>query len=257
MTTTARTVTGAGGKTYLLIQDKRDQIPTTFALMATRAGEKVCLRISGGCKGMDGDDKRAMIGFFLMALEGFKGMIWSGGTRQFDKDIVLDPMVTDIPGFIAASNPECVALGSAPRTDVLRLTGESHLMLDDYGTAPNPAMNAILLVQDGAEGKLDWDGDLNAAFELMSNLKTHAGFKQVGVIAWNGGDITRDEIMRSINMGWPTFVIKGSGRAADKIATELEAGTLKVKQGNLIVVDKNDPINLRQMLITFGFIQNI
>lgn len=250
----ARTVTGAGGKTYLLIQDKRDQIPTTFALMATRAGEKVCLRISGGCKGMNGDDKRAMIGFFLMALEGFKGMIWSGGTRQFDKDIVLDPMVTDIPGFIATANPECIALGSAPRTDILRLTGESHLTLDDYGTAPNPSMNAILLVQDGAENKLDWDGDLNAAFELMFNLKAHAGFKQVGVIAWNGGPITRDEVMRSVKNGWPTYVIKGSGRAADEIAAELEAGTLAPSPGNLFVVDKDDPIALRQALQSFGFI---
>ena len=252
----AKTVTGQNGKTVLIIQDKKEQLPATFALMATRAARKVCIRISGGCKGMNTDDKKAMLEFFQIAFEGFEGMIWSGGTRQFDKDGNLDPMVTDVPGVVAASNPNCVALGSTPRTDVLRLVEESRLVLDDYGTAPNPSVNAILLVQDGADGKLGWDGDLDAAFGLMDQLAQYGGFHRAGVIAWNGGDITHDEVMRSVKRGWPTYVIKGSGRAADKIAAELEAGTLKVSENNLFVVDKSDPIGLRQMFISFGFIQS-
>lgn len=256
MSMTARTVTAPGGKTVLIIQDKGAQLPATFALMATRASRKVCVRVSGGCKGMNADDKKAMLEFFQIAFEGFEGMIWSGGTRQFDKDGNLDPMVTDVPGIVAAGNPNCVALGSTPRTDALRLVEESRLVLDDYGTAPNPSVNAILLVQDGADGKLGWDGDLDAAFGFMNQLTQYGGFSRAGVIAWNGGDITRDEVMRSINMGWPTFVIKGSGRAADDIAAELEAGKLTPSSGNLFIINKNDPIELRQALQSFGFIQS-
>jgi len=251
----AKTVTGQDGRTVLIIQDKGAQLPATFALMATRAARKVCIRISGGCKGMNADDKKAMMDFFQIAFKGFEGMIWSGGTRQFDKDGNLDPMVTDVPGVVAAGNPKCVALGSTPRTDVLRLVEESRLVLDDYGTAPNPSMNAILLVQDGAEGKLGWDGDLDAAFGLMDQLTQYGGFHRAGVIAWNGGAITRDEVMRSIKKGWPTIVVKGSGRAADEIAAELVAGTFADKRENLYVVDKSSPHILRKLLIAERFIQ--
>ena len=204
MTQTAYTVSTPQGDTKLLVMDRKEGFPATFALMATTALDKVVLRISGGCKGMNADDKRVMLDYFARGMPSFNGMIWSGSTRQFTKDDELDPMVTDVPGVIAAAYPGCVALGSAPRTDVLRLVGESRLVLDKYGTGPNPTMSGILIVQNGADGKLldgkgevDWGGDLNAAFELMDNLVNCAGFRRAGIIAWNGGPITRDEIMRS------------------------------------------------------------
>ena len=252
-------VTAPGGKTRLLVMDRKEGFPSTFALMATNVANKVAIRLSGGCKGMGPDDKIAMLGYFAEAFAGYRGLIWSGATRQFTPEGGLDPMVTDVPGVVAEKNPGCVALGSAPRTDVLSLQGESRLVLDQYGTGPNPSMSGVLIVQNGADGKSDWDGDLDAAFGLMDKLMECAGFLAAGVIAWNGGPITRDEIMRSAKRGWPTIVVRGSGRASDEIASQLEAndpalvGVLP-KGHKLVVADRSDPATLRNHLVAFGFL---
>ncbi len=251
-------VTAPGGQTKLLVMDRGEALPTGFALMASNVAHKVALRISGGCKGMGLSDKVAMLDFFRLGFRGYRGMIWSGCTRLTSPDGQLDPMVTDVPGVIAAENA-CVALGSAPRTDIMRLVDQSRLVLDGYGTAPNPSMSGILFVQNGAEGKSDWDGDLDVAYSLMDNLLDYAGFSGVGVVAWNGGPITVDEIMRSATRGWPTIVIKGSGRGSDEIAAKFEAGDADLmgklgKKHKLVIVNREDPASFRDALITFGFV---
>ena len=251
-------VTAPGGETKVLVMDRKEGFPATFALMATTAPHKVAIRVSGGCKGMSPGDKDEMLRYFADAFRGYRGMIWSGATRQFTTHGGLDPMVTDVPGIIAAENPECVALGSVPRTNYLRLVGESRLVLDGYGTGPNPSMRGILVVQNGADGKSEWDGDLDAAFGLMENLVSYGGFSRVGVIAWNGGPITKDEVTRSMRNGWPTVVVKGSGRAADEIAAELEARDRSLehpdRNPSVVVVDRANPGTLRDYLISSGFI---
>ena len=63
------------------VMDRREA-SSSFALLATRAADKVCLRVAGGCSNMDGDAKRLMISYFDEALRGFRGMIWSGATRR-------------------------------------------------------------------------------------------------------------------------------------------------------------------------------
>ncbi len=266
MTQTAYTVTTPRGETKLMVMDRDEGFPSTFALLATTAPDKVVIRISGGCKGMSPEDKLVMLDYFAEGMPGFQGMIWSGSTRQFTKDGKTDPMVTDVPGVIAAAYPGCVALGSAPRTDILRLVGESRLVLDSYGTGPNPSMSGILIVQNRADGKMlnaageaDWGGDLNAAFEMMDNLVNCAGFRRAGVIAWNGGPVTKDEIMRSAKRGWPTIVIRGSGRVADEIAAQLDANDPVLmnqlpKNHNLVAADRNDSATLRIALQGFGFL---
>lgn len=147
-------VTAPNGKVHLVVMDAKDNLPAAFALMGTRAENKVAIRILGGCKGMSADDKIAMMDFFTRALQGFKGLIWSGGTRQTSNG-ETDPMVTDVPGVIAENNPGCVALGTCPRTAMLSLQDDSRLVLDNYGTVPNPSMTGILIVQNGPEGPGD------------------------------------------------------------------------------------------------------
>lgn len=265
LTTTARKepfkVTAQGGKVTLLVMDAKDGIPAAFALMATVAEKKVAIRISGGCKNMTVADKEAMISFFLEGMRGFKGLAFSGATRQTTEDGMIDPMVTDVPGAIAAENPGCVALGTAPRTDLLTLQKDSRLVLDSYGTSPNPDMKGILLVQDGAEGKLDWDGDLPVYFTMMEQLRSHAGFTALGLISWNGGEVTRKEIIGSVRRGWPTILIRGSGRVTDEIICSIEKndfsifGEIPVKNRlRIVVVDKGDAQQLHSVLSAHSFL---
>jgi hypothetical protein len=248
-----RTVTVPGGKTHLLVMNATDGLPAAFALMGTRAEHKVALRLAGGCKGMDAADKAAMMDYFSTALAGFKGVVWSGGTRQMTPDGQVDPMVTDVPARIAEENPGAVALGTIPRTDMLRLEGESHLVLDDYGTIPNPGMSGILIVQQDAESKMDWDGDVPVYIRIMDNWKTYAGFSHLGLVTWNGGDITRAEIEKSIKQGWTTILVQGTGRETDAYVVALDRKEVEWPD-HVLLARKDDPLTLRNTLMGQGFL---
>lgn len=256
MTRTPYTVTAPEGQVKLVIMNATDGLPAAFALMGTRAERKVALRLAGGCKGMDADDKASMIAFFEEAFAGFRGLVWSGGTRAV-KDGEIDIMVTDVPGVIAAGNPGSVALGTTPRTDMLRLQGESRLVIDEWGQMLNPDMSGILVVQNGPDGDMDWDGDLDAYFKLMENWQKFGAFKALGLIAWNGGGVTRTEIIRAAKKKWPVILVKGSGRATDKIIDGLEAeDTALIEElgtdAQIYIV--TDPGEMRNVLMDTGFL---
>ena len=249
------------GRVRLLVKDAKEGLPASFALMGTLAKHKVAVRLGGGCKGMSAEDKTQMINLFREAFRGFQGLIWSGATRQV-KEGQVDPMVTDVPGIIAQENPGCVALGTLPRTSMLSLQDDSRFVLDNYGTVVNPDTYGVLIVQNGADGKSDWDGDVNDYFTLMQNWRDHAGFTALGVCAWNGGDITKAEIVRSANLGWPTFVVRGSGRACDEIIGLIENGKTDTISGlkdskTLVIVDKNNPADLKNQMMMRGFFPQV
>ncbi|MBI4021598.1 MAG: hypothetical protein HY369_05125 [Candidatus Aenigmarchaeota archaeon] len=262
---TPLTVTAPGNKVHLTVMNADDGLPTAFALMGTRAAEKVAIRITGGCKNMGPEDKTAMLGYFAAAFAGYRGVAWSGGTRQLTPAGELDPMVTDVPGVIAAGNEGCVALGTVPRTEFLTLQGDSRLVLDQWGALPNPTMSGILIVQKDPDGTLGWDGDLSVYVQLMENWKQYAGFAALGLVVWNGGDVTLDEIVLAAARGWPVFIVRGSQRIADAVlaavernglvAYERRPGAVAIPNKSVIVpVEKGDPATLRAALLTHQFI---
>ncbi len=243
--------------------DAKEGLPSAFALLGTTAHEKVAIRLAGGCKGMGPDDKAQMMAFFKEAFRGYVGLVWSGATRQTTKAGAIDPMVTDVPGIIAAENQGCVALGTVPRVEMMTLQQESRLVLDQYGTFPNPSMLGILVVQNGADGSLDWDGDVKTYAALMNQWRDCGGFKSLGLISWNGGVVTKDEIIMSIKQGWVTVLITGTGRATDELAAELKADdvafggkyNLPATWATMThVVPKTDPSALHNILASRGFI---
>lgn len=250
-------IPGEGQKIPLVVMNATDGLPAAFALMGTRARDKVAIRIGGGCKGMSPDDKDQMLELFVRALAGYRGIIWSGATRQVDAAGMLDPMVTDVPGVIAKFNPECIALGTVPRTEMLTLQGESRLVLDQWGTVLNPTQSGILIVQNGPDSSMGWDGDVETYFKLMDNWGKYAGFTKLGLISWNGGDVTKLEIIKSAQQGWPTILVEGSGRVTDEIIKAIKAKTTLpdgLKPEVVRIVGKDDPRALRDALVQDGFL---
>ena len=257
-------VTAPGGKTDLMFMNAADRVPLGLALRATTARNKVIMRIGGGCANMQPYDKDLMINYFVRAFEGFGGVLFTGATRQFrgeGEDLTLDPMVTDLPGFIrdAYPNSGSVILGTVPRTGRPGLIGDSRFVLDKDGTGVNPSIELVVIVQPNPDTDADWDGDLPLYFGLMEHLKDDAGFTAVGVCAWNGGGVTAKEILASAKRGWPTFVVKGSGRKADEFAQKLEDRDPELlaqlpANHKLIIVSKERPEEFRVQLATHGFL---
>lgn len=240
----------------LLVMNSKDPLPTAFALMGTTAREKVAVRVMGGCSNMSAENKTDMLNFFAEGFRGFAGVILSGGTRATTEDGQIDPMVTDVPGYIASKNPGSVALGTAPRTDIMRLKDNSRLVFDEWNV-PNPSMSAILVVQENASDPNDWDGDVETYFKLMADWQTHGQFTALAGVVWNGGGVTKDEANECARRGWPTILVRGSGRGADEIIAKLEAGdeeTVQRYSKSGIIVDKNNPNELRDALVHEGVI---
>ena len=252
-------VTAPEGKVKLVIMNASDGLPAAFALMGTRAQRKVALRLGGGCKGMNQQDKLDMLEYFSTAFAGYDGLIWSGSTRQVTSEGQIDPMITDVPGVIAAANKDAVALGTCPRIEMLTLQQDSRLVLDEWGTVPNPDMAGILIVQNGPDGAGAWDGDVATYFRLMESWRDFAGFTALGLITWNGGQITQDEIMLAAKKKWPVMLVRGSGRATDEVADKLTNGDKELLETlptdhRVTVVQRDNPESLRKALFGSGFL---
>ncbi len=254
---TAWTVSAPSGEVPILVVEANDPVPAAFALMGTTVPDKRCVRIVGGCANMTPQDKVDMITFFTEAFRGYRGLLFSGATRDVDANGDVDPMVTDVPVAIARENPESKVLGTVPRTDLLRLRGESMLKLGSGETGINPGYSGVLIVQQDAETPAGWDGDLGKYHQLMSQWQQSGGFETVGIVSWNGGGVTAKEIEAAAQKRWPTILVRGSGRKTDEYAAKLADGSWQLPQGHrVVVVDRADAQTLRSALIDAGFLSN-
>lgn len=92
---------------------------------------------------------------------------------------------------------------------------------------------------------------------MMDNWKAYGGFTVLGTIAWNGGPITEKEIMTSAKKGWPTILVKGSGRSTDELASKFltrDSDFLSKLPSNHRLSVVQDPESLNSTLCDSGFI---
>jgi hypothetical protein len=242
------------GRIPFQVTDAGSAPPLGFGLVATTAADNVAVRLAGGCKGLGDEDKVELMEYLAAGFSGFQGAILSGATREI-KDDRTDLMVTDAAVIIGRENPGAVVLGTFPRTGGLALVGDSSLVMGKYDTRPNPGYDSFVIVQDGPDNDLGWDGDLRLYFRLLQHLASAGRFRQVGVVAANGGDVTRDEIIWSVQAGYPTFLVYGFGRATDEIVQGYGAGTLDwlPEEHQIKVVMRSDPQALHRELANSGF----
>jgi TRPM family ion channel len=84
--------------------------------------------------------------------------------------------------------------------------------------------------------------------------RTLAGSHPSVTVVMNGGEITLDDVTRSVEAGRPVLVVDGSGRAADDLAAALAGGasnerlTALAASGLLTVVPVDDPAALARAL---------
>lgn len=210
------------------------------------------LRISGGCKGLNVPEEKVKE-YFLIAFAGYKGILFSGGTKAWDEEGNNEKfMITDIPVLIAETNGEGIqVLGTTPRTDQLWLKGDrSEMQLDEYNQQLNSKYDQNTLVQQSVNEVLKWDGDLGLYFKAMEAWKdTHNA--NTAVLTFNGGQVTYDEGKRALEEGHALIIVKGSGRESERLAEEL-AG-----KDNVYIADLSDPQSLRNILQELNFLSEV
>jgi hypothetical protein len=105
----------------------------------------------------------------------------------------------------------------------------------------------LVIVQSrGTERHLAWDGDVVAYLEMMSrySLVSHTFGRATRsvLVALEGGNVVRQEIVLAARRGFPVVLAQGYGRAADDIADDLLHGrsiTCRVNGEQLAVPDGN------------------
>jgi hypothetical protein len=247
------------GAVRLIVTHDHRFVGITVGAFMHNSPTKVGARIAGGCANMSFDDKVDMIEFFVELFRGFAGFVSSGGTRQ-ESDGKIDPMVTDVPAALAAAyGDQVVTLSTTPRTGEMSLVDDSRLVLDaGSGILPQPGVHMLIVVQPEFSHEVSgWDGDVDAYFALFNEYVKQAGW-QFMMPVWNGGGLTRQEAVKAANLGWLVLPVKGSGRAAQDLIDEINAGSVEgVKpesQANFLVVDRDNPAAGRQELVKRGLI---
>lgn len=172
---------------------------------------KPCIFISGGAGGMSEDDRKrvqSMIDSVADFANVNNAVIIDGGTEAGVMQMVGEARHNGKHDF--------PLIGVAPLGKI------------SYPGYPNPAQEAEL--EDGhshfvlVEGQ-DWGDETDLIVNMMLAVRDHGKLPGV-VILINGGSIALKEVHLATTqqLGLPTLVLEGSGRAADELSTAFRSG---------------------------------
>jgi hypothetical protein len=228
-------VTAPGGRTLLVVsslpRDGHNLARAIPAAVLKRAGASPgVLRFIGGASITSKANKTAMLRFAEMACRNMTPgtLLMSAGNRivqtppgmtivEAEDQLVVDPMVMELPSVVRRGNPSCFTLGVVPRvTETMAVYGKYSALAFDSNASiiVNPTYDLMWVVQqDNVE--LDWDGDVLITCMLIVAMQGEG--KPAATIAWNGGRITALEIRQALLDNMPLGVARRSGGFSDDI----------------------------------------
>jgi len=236
-----------------LYVQNRGEKSVKVALGLTKAPSRVVLRITGGCGNMSAGDAFGMYSLFVNTLEGFDGGILFGGTRMVSKETGdILPSVTEIPTRIRVKAPGAIILGVVPRTGELKLIpGIGMVVSDDpqstFRTIIHPDQNTCVLVQQSVDTGVEWEAEYRVCLEIIQSLRDFANWQSV-LISYNGGSVTRKEIVETADRGWPVVLVNDSGRVTEEFAKD---ETFLQAHPNVFVAEKTSK-SLREIFAKLG-----
>ncbi len=201
-----------------------------FVDLASKAPDNSVVRFAGGCKGFTADLYDKFVDLVVASASSadgkraFRGVAFSGGTAEYNKDGEQQIMVTQAPTILGRVT-DCITAGTTPQTSraTLDVNSKGALNVSKYGAKLDYGIHSSTLVQgDNVTSFLDWDGDLNLYTDMMETCQRH-GYK-TAVVAVNGGPVTKDEILLALSKGIPVILVEGSLRAADEFIQAIRSG---------------------------------
>ena len=238
-----------------LFVKSRGEQTTKLSLMLTKAPRQCVVRLTGGCGSMSAEDANGLYELFTKAMPGFDGAIIYGGSRMLMRDDPekIVPGITEIPSHLRRFCPDMVVLGVVPKTEDLLLDSRYGLIVSSepekpYVTIVHPEQDIALVIQTNADDKEIWDAEFQECMRITDDLRQYANWQSV-LISYNGGTVTRREILATAERGWPVILIRGSGRVTDEFAANKE---FLMNYRTNVAVAENNWIDLRQTLSGFG-----
>jgi hypothetical protein len=207
----AKPVTFPEGQTATIIEAPASgNEPNLIKSLGLTPGRPVLLLV-GGADGFDreipeqSEQRNRLLQLFgrglLRAADAAGATVIDGGTNAG---------VMAVLGTAARSQPRPVVLvGVAPAGKVLR--PDATTPGDDGRTPLEPNHTHFVLVDSAT-----WGGETSTLIDLAQAI---ADMRPVVVVVVNGGEITKEELVRSVRRHWPIIVVAGFGGLADEIST--------------------------------------
>ena len=225
----------------------------------TRVTHRTVVSITGGCAkaAMAYGDGSHVLELFTMAFTGFTGMLLIGGSRMVsysDPSQVLFG-ITEVGPAIRKLCPQAYVLGVIPRLQEVVFYQQASMLkiVHTIGEPSSPNHTTIVHPEQdlvvGVTGPLRpqkpmWYDEIEFRRYLTENLCQYGGWDSL-LIAYNGGDVTKQEIVETAQRGRPVLLIKGSGRVTDELAND--AAFLRAHP--TVTVCQHTAASLRQALI--------
>jgi len=164
--------------------------------------------------------------------DGFEGPILFGGTRMIRKrDQRTLNGITELAPLIRARNRDAVLIGLSPQVSVPRtLPNGASLLLEEpnnpYWTVQHPSQDVFATVQyhcdeerflTSSDYQEMWDLEWQSCLSIIEAL--HSSSRSV-LFAYNGGLSTEKEIRAWAERELPVILVAGSGRTADRYASD-------------------------------------
>lgn len=203
------TITFPNGRSARCIHVPRSTTPESIIDDLGIATPKAVILLSGGAGLLDGETSSRLVhltnlGLARAAIE-CEAWIVDGGTQS--------GVMALIGEAVANQGYRSPLIGVTPR-------GRVSYPGSDPVTEANKDASSAALEQNHSHFVLvdsdEWGGESETMLGIPAVL-AERGLPAVTVLI-NGGQIARDEVLRTVRHGWPLLVIEGSGRLADEIA---------------------------------------
>jgi SLOG in TRPM, prokaryote/SMODS and SLOG-associating 2TM effector domain 1/Protein of unknown function (DUF4231) len=193
-----------GNVAWVVIPPKNAGYPEILQALTIQQAKALVLVI-GGAKNLDDSRKATLYPLFSNGIAStaaeLGAFIIDGGTRSGVMEMMGQA--------VAEQERQSVLLGVAPEDKVTYQSQPADEPAD--GKTPlDPNHSHFVLVKGGK-----WGDETATMFGLVKELAQDA---PVVTVLAGGGDIAKQEVLRSVRQGWPVIVIAGSGELADLIA---------------------------------------
>jgi hypothetical protein len=149
-----------------------------------------------------------------------KAVVFDGGTAS--------GIISVLGKGLAEHSPDTPYLGVALREKVIipqtDLVVSANVKSGKHELEPHHTHFVLV------EGE-NWGDETEAFFKLAAVL---GQTRPVVTVLAGGGEVSRNEVVRSVRLGWPVVILKGTGRTADKIAEEYEKYETARQQGGAL-----------------------
>jgi len=199
-------ITFPNGHTARLNTMPVDAAPDDFLERLNVSAPKALIIMTGGTEGFDEHLKSRMYQFFtrgiVRAASKIDALILDGGTLAEGMATMDDIQNQSYPVPLIGMAPVSkVTYPGAPKTD----GGQEKAPL-------NPDHSHFILTDTP-----DWGGAIELMYRVVEYLRTANDIPVITVLV-NGQKLARAQVLRSVRMGSPVIVFKGSGGLADDIA---------------------------------------